>query len=75
MAGAGTDVALETADVALMHDDIAKLPFLITLSGDRDKNGGWRVAMKREMEIKMKTKTKMKMKTKTKTKRSRAHAK
>ena len=32
MAGAGTDVALETADVALMHDDIAKLPFLVILS-------------------------------------------
>ena len=31
MAGAGTDVALETADVALMHDEIAKLPFLIAL--------------------------------------------
>ncbi len=32
MGGAGTDVALETADVVLMGDDLAKLPFLIGLS-------------------------------------------
>jgi Cd2+/Zn2+-exporting ATPase len=32
MGGAGTDVALETADVALMGDDIARLPFAIALS-------------------------------------------
>lgn len=31
MGAAGTDVALETADVALMNDDIAKIPFLIQL--------------------------------------------
>lgn len=31
MGGAGTDVALETADVALMGDDIAKLPFAVGL--------------------------------------------
>lgn len=31
MGGAGTDVALETADVALMGDDLAKLPFAIGL--------------------------------------------
>jgi Cd2+/Zn2+-exporting ATPase len=31
MGSAGTHVALETADVALMHDDIAKLPLLIRL--------------------------------------------
>jgi Cd2+/Zn2+-exporting ATPase len=29
MGGAGTDVALETADVALMGDDLSKLPFAI----------------------------------------------
>jgi Cd2+/Zn2+-exporting ATPase len=29
---AGTDTALETADVALMSDDLLKLPFLIYLS-------------------------------------------
>jgi len=29
---AGTDVALETADIALTHDDISKLPWLIRLS-------------------------------------------
>lgn len=32
MGGAGTDTALETADVALMGDDLTKLPFLIRLS-------------------------------------------
>jgi Cd2+/Zn2+-exporting ATPase len=32
MGGAGTDVALETADVALMADDLAKLPEAIGLS-------------------------------------------
>lgn len=31
MGGAGTDVALETADVALMSDDLARLPFAIGL--------------------------------------------
>ncbi|MBM7694109.1 Cd2+/Zn2+-exporting ATPase [Peribacillus deserti] len=32
MGGAGTDTALETADVALMGDDLSKLPFTIRLS-------------------------------------------
>ena len=32
MGGAGTDTALETADVALMGDDLTKLPFTIKLS-------------------------------------------
>ncbi len=32
MGGAGTDTALETADIALMADDISKLPFTIRLS-------------------------------------------
>lgn len=32
MGGAGTDTALETADVALMGDDLRKLPFTIRLS-------------------------------------------
>jgi Cd2+/Zn2+-exporting ATPase len=32
MGGAGTDIALETADVALMADDLSKLPFAIGLS-------------------------------------------
>lgn len=32
MGGAGTDAALETADIVLMADDIAKLPFTIRLS-------------------------------------------
>lgn len=31
MGGAGTDVALETADVALMGDDLEKLPFAVGL--------------------------------------------
>lgn len=32
MGGAGTDTALETADVALMGDDLEKLPFTVRLS-------------------------------------------
>lgn len=32
MGGAGTDTALETADIALMADDLQKLPFTIKLS-------------------------------------------
>ena len=32
MGGAGTDVALETADVVLMSDDLNKLPFMLRLS-------------------------------------------
>ncbi|WP_096550174.1 heavy metal translocating P-type ATPase [Ureibacillus thermosphaericus] len=32
MGGAGTDTALETADVAFMSDDLSKLPFTIKLS-------------------------------------------
>lgn len=32
MGGAGTDVALETADIALMADDLTKLPYAIALS-------------------------------------------
>ena len=32
MGGAGTDVALETADVALMADNLGKLPFAVALS-------------------------------------------
>lgn len=32
MGGAGTDTALETADIALMNDDLSKLPFTIQLS-------------------------------------------
>ena len=32
MGGAGTDTALETADIALMADDLTKLPFTISLS-------------------------------------------
>ena len=32
MGAAGTDTALETADIALMSDDLSKLPYLYTLS-------------------------------------------
>jgi Cd2+/Zn2+-exporting ATPase len=34
MGAAGTDTAIETADVALMADDLAKLPYLYELAGD-----------------------------------------
>jgi Cd2+/Zn2+-exporting ATPase len=32
MGGTGTDTALETADIALMSDDLKKIPYLIKLS-------------------------------------------
>ena len=32
MGGAGTNTALETADIALMNDDLRKLPYIIRLS-------------------------------------------
>ena len=32
MAAAGSDTAIETADIALMSDDLTKLPYLLTLS-------------------------------------------
>jgi Cd2+/Zn2+-exporting ATPase len=32
MGAAGTDTAIETADVALMTDDLARVPYLVTLS-------------------------------------------
>jgi Cd2+/Zn2+-exporting ATPase len=34
MGAAGTDAALETADVALLADDLSKLPYLYELAGD-----------------------------------------
>lgn len=44
MGSAGTDVALETADIALMHDDIHRLPFLIRLSRRMLKTIRWNIA-------------------------------
>ena len=34
MGAAGTDTAIETADVALMGDDVGKLPYLYDLSNE-----------------------------------------
>jgi len=44
MGGIGTDVALETADIVLMNDDISKLPFLIQLSRRTLKTIKWNIA-------------------------------
>lgn len=44
MGAAGTDVALETADVALMNDDISKIPFLISLGRKTLVTIKWNVA-------------------------------
>jgi Cd2+/Zn2+-exporting ATPase len=37
MGGAGTDTALETADIALMADDLSKLPYLYELAGTANR--------------------------------------
>lgn len=44
MGAAGTDVALETADIALMNDDITKIPFLIRLSRKMLRIIKWNIA-------------------------------
>ncbi|MEQ8226116.1 MAG: HAD-IC family P-type ATPase, partial [Candidatus Eremiobacterota bacterium] len=44
MGAAGTDVALETADIALMKDDISRLPFLIKLSRKTLQRIKWNIA-------------------------------
>jgi Cd2+/Zn2+-exporting ATPase len=44
MGGAGTDVALETADITLTRDDIATLPFLVKLSRRMLKVIKWNIA-------------------------------
>jgi Cd2+/Zn2+-exporting ATPase len=38
MGAAGTDAALETADVALMSDELAKIPYAIRLSRATSRN-------------------------------------
>ena len=38
MGAAGTDVALETADVALMADELGKIPYAIRLSRATSRN-------------------------------------
>ena len=44
MGAAGTDAALETADIALMDDDISKIPFLIRLSRRMLRTIKWNIA-------------------------------
>ena len=44
MGAAGTDVALETADIALMNDDIARIPFLIYLGQRMLRVIKWNIA-------------------------------
>ncbi len=44
MGAAGTDIALDTADIALMNDDISKIPFLIWLSKRTLKVIKWNIA-------------------------------
>ncbi len=43
MGAKGTEVALETADIALMNDDISKLPFMIKLSRRMLKTIKWNI--------------------------------
>jgi Cd2+/Zn2+-exporting ATPase len=44
MGAAGADVAIETADIALMSDDIAKIPFLVRLGRRMLKVIKWNIA-------------------------------
>jgi Zn2+/Cd2+-exporting ATPase len=44
MGAAGTDVALETADIVLMNDDVAKIPFLMKLGRRMLKIIKWNIA-------------------------------
>jgi Cd2+/Zn2+-exporting ATPase len=44
MGGVGTDVALETADIVLMRDDISRLPFLIQLGRRTLRTIKWNIA-------------------------------
>lgn len=44
MGAAGTHVALETADIVLMRDDISKIPFLIRLSRRMTTTIKWNIA-------------------------------
>jgi Cd2+/Zn2+-exporting ATPase len=44
MGAAGTDVALETADIVLMNDDLTKIPFLIHLGRRMLKIIKWNIA-------------------------------
>ncbi|HEY3381601.1 MAG TPA: cation-translocating P-type ATPase [Vicinamibacterales bacterium] len=44
MAAAGTDVALETSDIALMHDDVTRIPFLVQLSRRMLRIIKWNIA-------------------------------
>jgi Cd2+/Zn2+-exporting ATPase len=37
MGAAGTDTAIETADIALLGDDLSKLPYLYELAGDANR--------------------------------------
>ena len=45
MGGAGTDVALETADVVLMADDLGKLPYVLRLSQRTRRTLGVNIAV------------------------------
>ncbi|MEW6490200.1 MAG: cation-translocating P-type ATPase [Thermodesulfobacteriota bacterium] len=45
MGAAGTHVALETADIALMNDDLARLPFLVELSRATRRRIRWNIAV------------------------------
>jgi Cd2+/Zn2+-exporting ATPase len=44
MGAAGSAQALETADVALMHDDLTRLPFLLRLSRRTARTVRWNIA-------------------------------
>jgi Cd2+/Zn2+-exporting ATPase len=45
MGAAGTHVALETADIALMNDDVTRIPFVIELSRKLRRRIRWNIAI------------------------------
>jgi Cd2+/Zn2+-exporting ATPase len=51
MGGAGSSQAMETADIALMADDLTQLPYAVQLSRFAHRLIGWNVALSLGMKL------------------------